>query len=406
MPRRTHRNVGIIGLGIIGSRVREVLRRKDFHVFVWNRTPLPVPNFVGAPAELAEMCDYIQLFVSDDEALLEVAKQLSPGLAARHVVLAHSTVAPHTIHAAAEIVEHRGARFLEAPFTGSKEAAEKGQLVYYIGGDEAALEEVRPILEASARELVMIGGIGQATAIKVTTNMITAACVQAAAEALALVQTAGIPLEKFIDAMEGNASNSKTLALKLVKMIQGDFEPHFSVKHMLKDMQIANRMGLSQHLELSVTSAARDRLLEQMQRGFGDEDYAALIRKYFSGLPTEGDKEGDMDLFESRPVALAPVGDVDLTAGGEVPLPPPAPAAAPALTSDQFDLTHLVPPVAGEPAQPAGEPIAETPAEDETEQIILEESPPSPEMPPGPLEDETQGRHGFLGRLLRRGTND
>jgi 3-hydroxyisobutyrate dehydrogenase-like beta-hydroxyacid dehydrogenase len=402
MPRRTHRNVGIIGLGIIGSRVREVLRRKDFHVFVWNRTPLPVPNFVGAPAELAEMCDYIQLFVSDDEALLDVVKQLSPGLSPRHVVLAHSTVAPHTIHAAAEIVEHRGARFLEAPFTGSKEAAENGQIVYYIGGDEAALEEVRPILEASAKEIVMIGAVGQATAIKVTTNMVTAASVQAAAEALALVQTAGVPLEKFIDAMEGNASNSKTLALKLLKMIEGDFEPHFSVKHMLKDMQIANRMGLTQHLELSVTSAARDRLLEQMQRGFGDEDYAALIRKYFQGLPSAGNKEADLELFEPRAPAIAPPvnADVDLAAGVQAPLPPAAPAPVPA--SDHFDLTQLVPPIL---PVPGSEPIPEVPAEDETEQMLAE-SAVSEELPPESLQDETQARHSFLGRLLRRGTNE
>src|SRR5207249_7430594 len=97
MSRRTQKNVGVIGLGIIGSRVREVLRRKGFHVFVWNRTPRPVPNFVGAPVELAEMCDYIQIFVSDDEALLHVAKQLSPGLAPRHIVMAHSTVAPQSM---------------------------------------------------------------------------------------------------------------------------------------------------------------------------------------------------------------------------------------------------------------------------------------------------------------------
>src|SRR5687768_16759283 len=97
MSRRTRKNVGVIGLGIIGSRVREVLRKKGFHVFVWNRTPRPVPNFVGAPAELAEMCDFIQIFVSDDDALLEIVKQLAPGLGARHIVLAHSTVAPHTM---------------------------------------------------------------------------------------------------------------------------------------------------------------------------------------------------------------------------------------------------------------------------------------------------------------------
>src|SRR5438128_10932321 len=105
MSRRTQKNVGVIGLGIIGSRVSEVLRRKGFHVFVWNGTPRPVPNFVGAPAELAELCDFVQIFVSDDDALLERANRLSPGLAAPHVVLAPSTLAPPRVCAAAGSAE-------------------------------------------------------------------------------------------------------------------------------------------------------------------------------------------------------------------------------------------------------------------------------------------------------------
>src|ERR1700736_5100086 len=116
ISRRSRKNVGVIGLGIIGSRVTDNLRCKGFQVFVWNRTPRPVPNFVGAPAEIAEMCDFIQIFVSDDDALLFVVKQLSPALSARHIVIAHPTVAPHTMIAAAEIVERRDARFIEAPF--------------------------------------------------------------------------------------------------------------------------------------------------------------------------------------------------------------------------------------------------------------------------------------------------
>src|SRR6202022_967565 len=252
MPRRKQRNVGIIGLGIIGSRVTETLRHKGFHVFVWNRTPHPVPNFVGAPAELAEMCDYIQIFVSDDDALLEVVKQLAPALATRHIVLAHPTVAPDSMRAAADIVEHRGARFIEAPFTGSKLGAEKGELVFYVAGDEVALREARPILEASAKEIIEIGEIGQATIIKLATNIVTAASVQAVAEALALIYNAGISADKLTAAMQGNASNSKTLSMKLPKMIEGNFEPHFALKHMLKDMLIAGRLGLSYHLELAV----------------------------------------------------------------------------------------------------------------------------------------------------------
>lgn len=303
MSRRTRKNIGLVGLGLIGDRVRDVLRRKGFQVFVWNRTPRPVPNFVGAPAELAEMCDFIQVFVSDDDALLYVVKQLSPALSARHIVIAHPTVAPHTMVGAAEIVERRGARFIEAPFTGSKEAAEKGELVYYAGGEEAALRDARPLLEATSKEILEMGEIGQATAIKVATNMVTAATVQATAEALALVQSTGVTPEKFASAMEQNASYSKTLAMKLPKMIARNFERHFSVQHMLKDMQIASRLGLAHHLELGVAAAARDRLLEQMQRGHGNEDYSAVARKYAPEARPEA--EADLELFQRRSAEAA-----------------------------------------------------------------------------------------------------
>src|SRR6201993_3956175 len=277
---RTHKNIGVIGLGIIGRAIAANLRRKGFPVFVWNRSPRPVPNFVGSAGELAGLCNYIQIFVSDDEALLQTVEQLSESLTRRHVVLAHSTVAPDSMRAAAEIVERRGARFVEACFTGSKPAAEKGELVYYVGGTDRALREARPILEASSKEIIHIGEIGQASAIKIATNMITAASVQAAAEALALVQALGVPLEKFVEAIRVNASYSTTLAMKLPKMLERDFEPHFSVKHMLKDMQIANQIALSRYLDLGMTAAARDQLVEQMQWGHGDYDYSAVAHKF------------------------------------------------------------------------------------------------------------------------------
>src|SRR5204863_8998946 len=118
-------------------------------------------------------------------------------------------------------VQRRGARFLDAPFTGSKVAAENGQLVYYIGGDEAVLKQVRPILEASSREIVLIGNIGDATVMKVATNLITAATAQVTAEALALVRKAGISADLFSRAMKSNASNSTTIEMKVPLMIAG-----------------------------------------------------------------------------------------------------------------------------------------------------------------------------------------
>jgi 3-hydroxyisobutyrate dehydrogenase-like beta-hydroxyacid dehydrogenase len=291
MSNTMRKNIGVIGLGIIGCGIAANLRRKGFPVYVWNRSPRSVPNFVGSPGEVAEICNYIQIFVSDDDALLQTAEQLTGKLTSRHLVLAHSTVAPDSMRAAAEIVERRKARFVEAPFTGSKAAAEKGELVYYVCGNEEALREARPILEASSKGIIEIGPtIGHASAIKIATNMITAASVQATAEALALVQALGLPLEKFVEAMRSNASHSTTLAMKLPKILNRDFEPHFSAKHMLKDMQIANQIGLSNYLDLGVTAAARDQLLEQMHWGHGDDDYSVVARKYLqepAGVVTE-----------------------------------------------------------------------------------------------------------------------
>src|SRR5205085_9873926 len=141
MASRTRKNVGVIGLGIIGQRVVDSLRERGFHVFVWNRTPKPVPNFVGSPAEVAELCDFVQIFVSDDDALLQMVQRMVPHLTAHHIVMAHCTVSPDTMRAAAEIVERGAGQLLDCPFTGSNTAAATGDPGYYVGGDEAAMRQ-------------------------------------------------------------------------------------------------------------------------------------------------------------------------------------------------------------------------------------------------------------------------
>jgi 3-hydroxyisobutyrate dehydrogenase-like beta-hydroxyacid dehydrogenase len=301
MSIRARKNVGVIGLGIIGHRVAENLRERGFRVFVWNRTPRPVPNFVGSPSEVVELCHAIQIFVSDDEALLEMIQRISRDLGPDHLVMAHCTVSPDTMRAAAEIVARRGARFLDAPFTGSKSAAEKAQLVYYVGGEEAALQQARPILEASSKEIIEIGQVGDATTIKVATNMVTAATVQGAAEALALISKSHLPAEIFARAMRSNGSYSGTLDMKLPMMIDGDYEAHFSVKHMLKDVAIASRLARIFGIEVGATDASRRALQGEMQEGRGGDDYSSLFRQYFpKGIsPKQADQAANED--ETQP---------------------------------------------------------------------------------------------------------
>src|SRR5690242_6067338 len=306
MTRTIRKSVGIIGLGIIGRRIADHLRRQGLSVFVWNRTPKPVPNFVGSPSELAQTCNYLQIFVSYDDALRRMIRTISMALTPRHIVIAHPTVSPDTMREAATLVERRGARLVEAPFTGSKLGAEKGQLVYYVSGDEAAINEVRPLLQASSKAIVNFGAIGEASIIKIATNMVTAASVQGAAEAMAIVHYSGISLEKFVDALKQNASNSGTLDLKVPQIIAADFTPHFSVKHMLKDVQIANRMCRHFDLDFTVAGATRDRLLDEARQGRGDDDYSSIARRFLPFVKAPDLEERQPDLFSPKPAAAVP----------------------------------------------------------------------------------------------------
>lgn len=384
MSRRSRKNVGIIGLGIIGRRVAENLRKHGFHVFVWNRTPRPVPNFVGSVAEVAELCNVIQIFVADDEALREIIQQLSTVLTAHHVVLAHCTVAPESMQAAAEIVQRRGARFLDAPFTGSKGAAEKGELTYYVAGDDGALHEARRFLEASSKEIIEFGDIGEATLVKIATNMVTAASVQAVAEALALVAKCGVPPEKFERALRGNSSRSTTIEMKLPKMMESDFEPHFSVKHMLKDLQIAEGLADSLELKFPVTEAARDAQLAEMRDGRGDEDYSCVVRQYFpDGVPAE---RKEME----RP--------------SETAEPPPEDQPGP--VKDAI-VEALLPPVVADVPQPPSDESQPEPVivEAISTAVISETTTQTVSAASAVVRKTNAERPGFLRRLFSRGTD-
>ena len=388
-----------------------------------------MPNFVGSPAEVAELCDFVQIFVSDDDALLQMVQRMTPNLTANHIVMAHCTVSPDTMRAAAEIVERRGGQLLDCPFTGSKNAAENGQLVYYVGGDEAALARVRPILEASSKEIIEIGKVGDATTIKVATNMITAASVQAAAEALALVSRSGLPPEKFAAAMRNNGSNSATLDMKLPMMMEGNFEPHFSVKHMLKDVVIATRLARNFGIEFGATDASRHGLTEEMRQGRGDADYSSLFRQYFpAGLQaTNGDEDqprlagidggkteqpAEAASAAAEPVAVAVETSAEVPSeaksmGEVVPAPAEAErkAEAPKEAVDQKT---------AEQAPAAVAPAVELPARTEPAPAVPEPTPvePKPEEDkvlafPAPLkEEDTEEPRGLWGGFWRRRTDD
>lgn len=276
MSTLSAKHIGVIGLGIIGSRVAANVAKAGHEVFVWSRSPHAVPNFLSSPREVAESATILQIFVRDDAALIAAMNDMKPALTPRHIVMNHATVSPDATLQAAKIASEQGAGFLDAPFTGSKMAAQNGKIVYYIGGDEGLLDQVRDVLSASGTQIMHVGKIGDATVLKIATNAITAVTVKGIEEALAITRAQGIAPEKLLESLQPNANFSPLIGMKLPAMIHQDFEAHFSLRNMLKDADFARTLATKAKLSVPALDAMASAMRAQLDAGNGDKDFSVI----------------------------------------------------------------------------------------------------------------------------------
>jgi 3-hydroxyisobutyrate dehydrogenase-like beta-hydroxyacid dehydrogenase len=275
--------VGVIGLGIIGARVAKNLRKAGFDVYVWNRSPKDEPQFASSPQTLAETCQIIQIFVANDAAITETVQKLGPALTPQHLLIVHSTISPDTIKQIEAEIHPTGAHLIDAPFTGSKGAADKGQLVYYLAGDPADLERAKPILEATSKHMVYFDRVGDASLVKIATNLVTASIVGSLSEAIALTEKAGINLSRLVEAIEYNACRSGVSDLKIQAIINRNFDPNFSLTNMLKDSRLALELAEKLKLELPLTERVRELLTRANEKAWGAKDFAVVSELVRSG---------------------------------------------------------------------------------------------------------------------------
>jgi 3-hydroxyisobutyrate dehydrogenase-like beta-hydroxyacid dehydrogenase len=271
--------VGVLGLGLIGSRVAARLSSAGFPLAVWNRTTRAfdgLPALASDPAAVARDAEILQIFVADDEALRGTVRALLPALGPDHIVISHATVAPQTVRELAAEVSAAGAAFLDAPFTGSRDAAAQGHITYYVSGDADVLERARPVLAASAKAILPMDAIGQASAVKLATNIMAAAAAVSLAEAIHLLRANGVDPQILVTALENNAARSGVVDLKLPCMLGNDYAPRFSARNMRKDLRLAAAAADPQHRAL--TEAMRNLYEQACATGLGEEDFATVVK--------------------------------------------------------------------------------------------------------------------------------
>ncbi len=271
--------IAILGLGIIGTAWANNLVADGLDVACWNRTPKDFHGFVPTAPEAVSGADFVIIVVSDPDAVQAVIDNIMPVLQAGQLVIQSSTISPRWSREFAQQIESTGARFLEAPFTGSKPAAEDRKTIFYVGGEADVVEAVLPVLTRLSANVMHIGPLGAASSLKLAMNLNLAGIAQALAESLTLARAEGISDDTFFSALKVNAGRSGFSDMKEPKLRGHDYSPQFSVKHMGKDLRLALETASEANLSIPQTKQLYDDIYTRgLSADLGDQDFVGLIQ--------------------------------------------------------------------------------------------------------------------------------
>jgi 3-hydroxyisobutyrate dehydrogenase-like beta-hydroxyacid dehydrogenase len=270
--------ISVLGLGIIGSAWAKNLIADGHVVRCWNRTFKDFPDYYPSIQEAVDDVDVIFIVVADPPAVQSVLNQIQSKLGPGVLVVQSSTISAHWTRLFAEQVKRTGALFLEAPFTGSKIAAEQRQIVYYLGGEPEVVAKARPLLEPLSSAILHIGPLGSASSLKLAMNLNIAGVAQSLCESLRLSRAAGIPDDVYFNALERNVSHSGVSDLKGPKLRQNDYSPQFALKHMAKDLRLALETAADLRVSLEQTGNLKKIYDRGMAAGWSEDDFIGLMR--------------------------------------------------------------------------------------------------------------------------------
>jgi len=279
-------NTTVIGLGAMGAGIAGNLFRAGHLTQAWNRSPERGQAAAGQHGfaladsleSAAAQSDLVITSVSADSDLQQVVERLCAVMTAGSVVMDTSTVSIDTARGVSERLAAQGIHFLDAPVSGGKEGAEKATMVMMVGGEEAVLDQVRPILESISRKVVHLGPVGSGQATKAVNQIMCAGINQGVTEALAFGQHQGLDMDKVVDVVSSGAAGNWFVEHRGRTMCNGTFDPGFRVALHHKDLKICQQMLAADQVKLPIVETTLVQYERLMADGHGDEDISALYR--------------------------------------------------------------------------------------------------------------------------------
>jgi 3-hydroxyisobutyrate dehydrogenase-like beta-hydroxyacid dehydrogenase len=284
-------DVAVLGTGRMGAALARRMTLAGHRLTLWNRTAaaaqavvdaLPAGSATVAPtaADAVRGRDVVLAMLADGratrEVLLdtEVVAALRPGC----VVCDLGTSGVETATALESGLTAAGARFVDAPVSGSVPAVDAGTLLVMAGGAAASVEAARPVLEAVARRVLRVGDAGAGQAMKLAVNLVVHDLNAALSEALVLAESAGITRESAYDVLQDSVVGAPFVAYKRAAFLDPGTPVAMSLDLVLKDLGLITALAADHGVPCDVTQAARTTVQGACDAGFGGRDMAELSR--------------------------------------------------------------------------------------------------------------------------------
>ena len=275
--------VAFLGLGIMGRAMATNLVKAGHEVSVWNRTPgkdVEGARSATSPADAARGTEVVWTCVSDTKAVDSVLfgphgvhESLTEGM----TILDSSTISPSATRQFAERVGAHGVHYVDAPVTGSKAGAENGTLIFIVGGEESAIEKLKPLFAATGKKIFRMGETGKGQAAKLVMNLQIALIYEGFAEALTLATKLGVDAEVLLPLIEASMVHSGVVAYKAPFVMQRDFSPNFPLRLMYKDLRLALDAAKEARVKLPGLEMVEEIYELAAEDGHSDLDYAATL---------------------------------------------------------------------------------------------------------------------------------
>jgi 3-hydroxyisobutyrate dehydrogenase-like beta-hydroxyacid dehydrogenase len=288
--------VAFLGLGIMGQRMAANLVKAGHEVAAWNRSAgkqVEGARLAASPADAARGAEVVWMCVADTEAVEQVLfgpagveSVLSQGM----IVVDSSTISPRATVRFAERVRACGAEYVDAPVTGSKVAAESGQLVFIVGARPDLIECLQPLFNAMGKAVLRMGETGKGQAAKICMNLMIALMYEGFAEALTLAAKLGLKPETLMELVQSSMVRSGVTDYKAPFVLKRDFTPNFPLRLMHKDIHLMLEAAREARVKLPALETVDEVYEVASEEGQGELDYAAtlMLLEKWAGVEVKG----------------------------------------------------------------------------------------------------------------------